>query len=78
MRKRKTGTDVFTTGEVARICRVSPHKVNQWFDSGVLAGFRLPSSKDRRFLRSSVVALLEANGMPAEWINDAGRKEVES
>src|SRR4051794_14810730 len=33
-------TDIFTTGQVARICKVSPRTVNKWFDAGRLRGYR--------------------------------------
>ncbi len=55
---------VFTTGNVARLCQVSPRTVTIWFDKGLLEGYRLPGSTDRRITRSSLVKFLEANGMP--------------
>jgi excisionase family DNA binding protein len=39
---------VFTTGEVAKICRVAPRTVSIWFDRGKLKGYRMPGSQDRR------------------------------
>ena len=38
--------EVFTTGEVARICNVAPRTVSKWFDTGQLRGYRIPGSKD--------------------------------
>ena len=29
---------VFTTGQVAKICKVAPRTVSKWFDSGRLRG----------------------------------------
>src|SRR5688500_1648862 len=40
--------DVLTTGKVAKICNVAPRTVSKWFDVGVLDGYRIPGSKDRR------------------------------
>lgn len=57
-------TDVYTTGQVARLCRVAPRTVSDWFDSGRLKGYRLPGSKDRRIPRENLVAFMKANGMP--------------
>lgn len=39
---------VFTTGQVAKICKVAPRNVSKWFDSGRLKGYRIPGSQDRR------------------------------
>ena len=42
---------VFTTGQVAKICKVAPRTVSKWFDSGRLRGYRIPGSQDRRIPR---------------------------
>ena len=39
---------IFTTGQVAKICKVAPRTVSKWFDSGRLRGYRIPGSQDRR------------------------------
>jgi excisionase family DNA binding protein len=44
---------VFTTGQVAKICKVAPRTVSKWFDSGRLKGYRIPGSQDRRIPRES-------------------------
>ena len=54
----------FRTGEVADLCGVSPRLVVKWFDEGLLVGFRLPGSRDRRILPASLVEFMESNGMP--------------
>jgi len=56
--------DVFTTGEVARICRVGVNTVLKWFDSGRLKGYRLPGSQDRRIPVENLIRFLKDNGMP--------------
>lgn len=38
---------VFTTGEVASICKVASRTVSKWFDSGRLKGYRIPGSQER-------------------------------
>ena len=36
---------VFTTGQVAKICKVAPRTVSKWFDSGRLKGYRIPDHR---------------------------------
>jgi len=74
MRRRKVLPDVFTIGEVARICQVSSQKVRSWADSGLLASFRIPGGNDRRVLRTTVIAFLAENGMPSHWIESVHRE----
>ena len=52
---------VFTTGQVAKICKVAPRTVSKWFDSGRLRGYRIPGSLDRRIPREQLVRFLKAN-----------------
>ena len=53
---------VFTTGQVAKICKVAPRTVSKWFDSGRLRGYRIPGSQDRRIPREHLIKFLEAMG----------------
>lgn len=53
-----------TTGECAKICQVSPATVSKWFDSGILKGFRIPQSRDRRIPENNLVELMLEYGMP--------------
>lgn len=55
---------VFTTGQVARICSVTPATVNKWFDKEGLRGYRLPGSQDRRIPRQYLVEFLKTHDMP--------------
>lgn len=55
---------VFTTGQVAKICKVAPRTVNKWFDSGRLKGYRIPGSQDRRIPREYLIKFLKEHGMP--------------
>lgn len=54
----------FTTGQVAKICKVAPRTVSKWFDSGRLRGYRVPGSQDRRIPREYLVRFLNEQGMP--------------
>ncbi len=42
------GRQIYTIGQVAKMCRVAPRTVSKWFDSGRLKGYRIPGSQDRR------------------------------
>lgn len=55
---------VFTTGQVAKICKVAPRTVSKWFDSGRLRGYRIPGSQDRRIPREQLIRFLKEYGMP--------------
>lgn len=55
--------NVFTTGEVAKICGVAPRTVSKWFDSGRLRGFRVPGSQDRRIPLEHLLRFLNEHGM---------------
>ncbi len=55
---------VFTTGSVAKICKVAPRTVSKWFDSGLLKGYRIPGSNDRRIPEADLLVFMRARGLP--------------
>lgn len=61
--------DVLTTGDVARICRVTIRTVIKWFETGRLEGYRLPGSRDRRFTRAAVERFVRDNGLPTDLLD---------
>ena len=61
---------VFTTGQVAKICKVAPRTVSKWFDSGRLKGYRIPGSQDRRIPREYLIKFLKEHGMPTGDLED--------
>ena len=61
--------EVFTTGEVARICHVAPRTVSKWFDTGKLRGYRIPGSRDRRIPREQLVAFMRVHGLPMDALD---------
>ena len=67
--------DLFTTGEAAKICKVSQQTIIRCFDAGRLEGFRIPGSKFRRILRRSIVKFMEENNIPLDNL-ESGRKKV--
>ena len=66
---------VYTTGEVAQICKVSQQTVIRCFDSGRLKGFRVPGSRFRRIPRESLIRFMKENDIPLDQL-DSGRKRV--
>ncbi len=66
---------VFTTGQVAQICKVSQQTVIRCFDSGRLKGFRVPGSRFRRIPRESLISFMKSNQIPLDAL-DTGKKRV--
>ena len=67
---------VFTTGQVAKICKVAPRTVSKWFDSGRLKGYRIPGSQDRRIPREYLIRFLKEHGMPLGELEDEAMAKV--
>lgn len=66
---------VFTTGEAAKICKVSQQTVIRCFDSGQLKGFRVPGSRFRRIPRDSLYRFMKENGIPTDAL-ESGRRRL--
>jgi two-component system response regulator RpaA len=54
----------YTTGDVARICNCAPRTVSKWFDAGILKGYRLPRSQDRRVPHDNLLEFMQNHGIP--------------
>jgi len=67
---------VFTTGQVAKICQVAPRTVSKWFDSGKLKGYRIPGSQDRRIPREQLIRFLKENSMPLGGLEQEGWHKI--
>ncbi len=65
---------VFTTGEVAEVCKVSQQTIIRCFDSGKLQGFRVPGSKFRRIPRDSLLRFMKENDIPLDLIERGARR----
>ena len=65
---------VFTTGQVAKICKVHARTVSKWFDSGRLKGYRIPGTQDRRIPREYLIKFLKEHGMPLGELDDTCHK----
>jgi len=67
---------VFTTGEAAKICKVSQQTIIRCFDSGQLKGFRVPGSRFRRIPREQLYAFMRENGIPTDALESGKRKAL--
>lgn len=65
---------VFTTGEAAKICKVSQQTIIRCFDSGQLKGFRVPGSRFRRIPRQDLYNFMRHNGIPTDALESGKRK----
>lgn len=65
---------VFTTGEAAKICKVSQQTIIRCFDSGQLKGFRVPGSRFRRIPREQLYTFMRDNGIPTDALDSGKRK----
>lgn len=67
---------VFTTGEAAKICKVSQQTIIRCFDSGQLKGFRVPGSRFRRIPRDVLFKFMKDNGIPTDALESGKRKAL--
>lgn len=56
---------VFGTNAIAQICSVAPRTVAKWIDLGLLRGWRIPGSRNRRVNREVLEKFLAEHGMPS-------------
>ena len=66
---------VFTTGEAAKICKVSQQTIIRCFDNGTLKGFRVPGSRFRRIPRDQLFSFMKDNGIPTDAL-ESGKKKL--
>ncbi len=66
---------VFTTGEAAKICKVSQQTIIRCFDNGTLKGFRVPGSRFRRIPRDQLFVFMKDNGIPTDAL-ESGQKKL--
>ena len=67
---------VFTTGEAAKICKVSQQTIIRCFDNGSLKGFRVPGSRFRRIPRHELFSFMRDNGIPTDALESGKRKAL--
>ena len=66
---------IFTTGEVADICKISQQTVIRCFDSGKLQGFRVPGSRFRRIPREALIKFMKEHAIPLDQL-EMGKRRV--
>ena len=69
-----TTKTVFTTGEAAKVCKVSQQTIIRCFDNGTLKGFRVPGSRFRRIPRDLLFQFMQENGIPPDALESGKRK----
>ncbi len=67
--------DVFTTGEVAELCKLSQQTVIRCFDSGRLGGYRVPGSRFRRIPRDALIQFMKDHNIPLDLL-ETGKTRV--
>ena len=67
--------NVFTTGEVAEIWKISQQTVIRCFDTGRLQGFRVPGSRFRRIPRENLIKFMQENDIPLNLL-ESGKFRV--
>lgn len=65
---------VYTTGEAAKICKVSQQTIIRCFDTGQLKGFRVPGSRFRRIPRDQLFIFMRENNIPTDALESQLRK----
>lgn len=74
LRSMSSSKTVFTTGEAAKICKVSQQTIIRCFDNGTLKGFRVPGSRFRRIPRDQLFSFMKDNGIPTDALEDGKKK----
>jgi excisionase family DNA binding protein len=67
--KGANNSKVYTSGEVAKICGVSPDTVSRWFDMGHIEGYRLGPGGDRRIPHDSLRVFMIKHGIPLDRLD---------
>ena len=77
MSKDLTTLQIFTTKQVADVCRVATRTVMKWFDAGRLRGYRIPGSLDRRIPRESLIDFMRQHGFPMNILEEKPLEPIE-
>lgn len=54
----------YSSGDVAKICNVTPRTIIRWISAGKLNSFKLPGRGNNRVAEDDLIAFLHANQMP--------------
>ncbi len=61
---RAKSRNTFTTGEISKICDVAQRTAIKWFDKGLIDGYIIPGTKDRRIPFNSLIEFMKKNNLP--------------
>jgi len=67
--------NLYTTGEVAKICNLSQQTIIRCFDAGRVEGFRIPGSRFRRIPHESLIKFMQSNDIPISSLQ-SGKKKI--
>jgi len=62
--------DLFTAGDISRICQSSRKTVNRWLHDGDLKGYRPTKKSDWRITRKELINFMTENNIPLEFLNE--------
>lgn len=62
--EKKNVNKSYSSGDVAKICNVTPRTIIRWISGGKLAAFKLPGRGNNRIAEEDLIAFLKANAMP--------------
>lgn len=60
--------EAYSTGQIAKICKCAPRTVSRWIDAGILKGWRVPLSEDRRVMHPELVRFMAAHSIPTQGL----------
>jgi len=62
---------VYTTEQVAKICRVSSRTVSGWFYKGLIKGYKIPPKrKELRIIHKDLVEFMNEYRIPLSLLED--------
>jgi CheY-like chemotaxis protein len=64
--RMKRSKDLYSTGDIARICGVTINTVVKWFETGELKGRRTSKTGARRITRKNLFSFLKRQGFPPD------------
>ena len=60
--------DVFSTQEVAKICRVSRMTVNRWLKDGDLKGYKSTPKSNWKVIKKDLIIFMQSNNIPMDLL----------
>ncbi len=73
---RAKSRNIFTTGEISKICNVAQRTAIKWFDEGIIDGYIIPGTKDRRVPFNSLLEFMKKNKMPFDLFYQVEKSDL--